>query len=105
MFDSRIWHEINKNLKLILQFKFWWVSFIIYKFCAIYNKFYFHLDLEEENRKLKEARLCKICLDQELGVVMLPCAHLVACITCASSLPDCPLCRQTIKATVRTFLS
>lgn len=62
-------------------------------------------DLEEENRRLKEARLCKICLDQELGVVMLPCAHLVACITCASSLPDCPLCRQTIKATVRTFLS
>ncbi|XP_060853889.1 baculoviral IAP repeat-containing protein 2-like isoform X2 [Rhopalosiphum padi] len=62
-------------------------------------------DLEEENRRLKEARLCKICVDQELGVVMLPCAHLVACITCASSLPDCPLCRQTIKATVRTFLS
>ncbi|XP_050443226.1 baculoviral IAP repeat-containing protein 7-like [Adelges cooleyi] len=62
-------------------------------------------DLEEENRRLKEARLCKICLDRELGVVMLPCAHLVACITCASSLPDCPLCRQTIKATVRTFLS
>lgn len=65
----------------------------------------FNLDLKEENRRLKEARLCKICLDQELGVVMLPCAHLVACITCASSLPDCPLCRQTIKATVRTFLS
>ncbi|XP_050525786.1 putative inhibitor of apoptosis isoform X2 [Daktulosphaira vitifoliae] len=64
-----------------------------------------HSNLEEENRRLKEARLCKICLDQELGVVMLPCAHLVACITCASSLPDCPLCRQTIKATVRTFLS
>ncbi|VVC24368.1 BIR repeat,Zinc finger, RING/FYVE/PHD-type,Zinc finger, RING-type [Cinara cedri] len=62
-------------------------------------------ELEEENRRLKEARLCKICLDQELGVVMLPCAHLVACITCASSLPDCPLCRQTIKATVRTYLS
>lgn len=71
----------------------------------IINLYYFHLDLEEENRRLKEARLCKICLDQELGVVMLPCAHLVACITCASSLPDCPLCRQTIKATVRTFLS
>ncbi|KAE9526263.1 hypothetical protein AGLY_013894 [Aphis glycines] len=62
-------------------------------------------DLEEENRRLREARLCKICVDQELGVVMLPCAHLVACITCASSLLDCPLCRQTIKATVRTFLS
>lgn len=62
-------------------------------------------DLEEENRRLREARLCKICVDQELGVVMLPCAHLVACITCASSLSDCPLCRQTIKATVRTFLS
>lgn len=32
--------------------------------------------LEEENRKLKDARLCKVCLDEEVGVVYLPCGHL-----------------------------
>ncbi|CAD7012398.1 unnamed protein product [Ceratitis capitata] len=34
------------------------------------------LSLEEENRKLKDARLCKVCLDEEVGVVFLPCGHL-----------------------------
>ncbi|XP_014254856.1 baculoviral IAP repeat-containing protein 7-B-like isoform X2 [Cimex lectularius] len=62
------------------------------------------ISLEEENRKLREARLCKICMDIEVGVVFLPCGHLVTCANCAHSLKDCPLCRQLIKATVRTFL-
>lgn len=34
------------------------------------------LSLEEENRKLKDARTCKICMDAEVGVVFLPCGHL-----------------------------
>jgi baculoviral IAP repeat-containing protein 2/3 len=63
------------------------------------------LSLEEEVRRLKEARLCKICMDEEVGVVFLPCGHLVTCVNCAPSLHDCPVCRQLIKATVRTFLS
>lgn len=32
--------------------------------------------VEEENRKLKDARLCKVCMDDEVGVVFLPCGHL-----------------------------
>lgn len=64
-----------------------------------------NLSLEEENRMLKEARMCKICMDAEVGIVFLPCGHLTTCITCATNLQYCPLCRCTIKATVRTFLS
>ncbi|XP_065169883.1 baculoviral IAP repeat-containing protein 7-B-like isoform X2 [Atheta coriaria] len=63
------------------------------------------LSLEEENRLLKEARLCKICMDCEVGIVFLPCGHLATCINCAPNLQDCPVCRSAIKATVRTFLS
>lgn len=63
------------------------------------------LSLEEENRLLKEARLCKICMDNEVGIVFLPCGHLATCVTCAPNLQDCPVCRSSIKATVRTFLS
>ncbi|KAK3931779.1 Baculoviral IAP repeat-containing protein 3 [Frankliniella fusca] len=63
------------------------------------------VSLEEENRRLKEARQCKICMDSEACVVFLPCGHLVTCVNCAPSLSDCPICRQAIKATVRTFLS
>lgn len=61
--------------------------------------------LEEEVRRLREARLCKICMDKEVGVVLLPCGHLVTCVLCASSLPRCPVCRENIKATVKTYLS
>ncbi|CAH0553031.1 unnamed protein product [Brassicogethes aeneus] len=61
--------------------------------------------LEEENRQLKEARLCKICMDIEVGIVFLPCGHLATCVNCAPNLEACPVCRSAIKATVRTFLS
>lgn len=61
--------------------------------------------LQDELRRLREARLCKICMDKEVGVVLLPCGHLVTCVLCAASLPRCPVCRENIKATVRTFLS
>lgn len=64
-----------------------------------------NLSLEEENRLLREARLCKICMDNEIGIVFLPCGHLTTCVNCAPSLKDCPVCRSVIKATVRTFLS
>lgn len=63
------------------------------------------ISLEEENRLLREARLCKICMDAEVGIVFLPCGHLTTCVNCAPNLEDCPLCRCAIKATVRTFLS
>ncbi|XP_022903791.1 death-associated inhibitor of apoptosis 2 [Onthophagus taurus] len=63
------------------------------------------MSLEEENRQLKEARMCKICMDAEVGIVLLPCGHLTSCVQCAPNLKDCPLCRAPIKATVRTFFS
>ncbi|EDW00601.1 GH20962 [Drosophila grimshawi] len=64
-----------------------------------------NLSLEEENRLLKDARLCKVCLDEEVGVVFLPCGHLATCNQCAPSVANCPMCRAPIKGFVRTFLS
>ncbi|XP_011876980.1 PREDICTED: E3 ubiquitin-protein ligase XIAP-like [Vollenhovia emeryi] len=63
------------------------------------------ISLREENRKLKEARLCKVCMDHELAVVFLPCGHLGTCNYCAPALSNCPLCRLRIRAYVRVFLS
>lgn len=37
------------------------------------------LTLEEENRQLKDARLCKVCMDDDVAVVFLPCGHLGNC--------------------------
>lgn len=63
------------------------------------------LSLEEENRQLKEARLCKVCMDSEVSVVFLPCGHLVSCGGCGSALAACPLCRCAVKALVRAYLA
>lgn len=61
--------------------------------------------LEEEIRRLKEARLCKVCLDEEVSIAYIPCGHIVTCVQCAAALEHCPLCRKSIKGTVRIFLS
>lgn len=52
-----------------------------------------------------ERLLCKTCLDQEVAVLFLPCAHLVTCTKCALCVNSCPVCRSAIKATVRVFLA
>lgn len=38
-----------------------------------------NLTLEEENRQLRDARLCKVCMDEDVAVVFLPCGHLGEC--------------------------
>lgn len=53
----------------------------------------------------QDGRLCKICYQREMGVVFLPCGHVVACVYCASALTDCAVCRQRFTATMRLFLS
>lgn len=60
---------------------------------------------EATGRDVDDARLCKICFQEELGVVFLPCGHIVACVKCAPSLDTCAVCRKPFSATVRAFLS
>ena len=43
-------------------------------------------ELVAENSRLREQKTCKVCMDAEVGVVFLPCGHLVVCGNCATSL-------------------
>ncbi len=61
--------------------------------------------LLEENRALKDQRMCKVCMDAEANIVFLPCGHLVCCANCAPALRNCAVCRSLIRGTVRTYLS
>ncbi|CAI9154327.1 unnamed protein product [Rangifer tarandus platyrhynchus] len=61
-------------------------------------------DAEEQLRRLREERTCRVCLDRTVGVVFVPCGHL-ACAECAPSLHQCPICRAPVHSCVRTFLS
>ncbi|VDI82130.1 baculoviral IAP repeat-containing protein 7/8 [Mytilus galloprovincialis] len=60
--------------------------------------------LEEENRNLKDQQTCKICLDEPVAIVFLPCGHMAACINCAPALRRCPICRAFIKGTVKAIM-
>lgn len=65
--------------------------------------------LHQQVEKMREAHLCKICLDADIGVVFLPCGHLICCPKCATEIqnkipPICPVCRRCIGSTIRTYL-
>ncbi|CAC5363206.1 unnamed protein product [Mytilus coruscus] len=60
--------------------------------------------LEEENQNLRDQQTCKICLDEPIAIVFLPCGHLAACVTCAPALRRCPICRTFIKGTVKAIM-
>lgn len=61
--------------------------------------------LRTENSELKERTTCKICCESIVSIVFLPCGHLVCCAQCSPALKDCPVCRSTVKGTVRICLS
>ncbi|NXF06033.1 BIR7B protein, partial [Smithornis capensis] len=74
-------------------------------FFSFFGKDESQLSTEEQLRRLREERMCKVCLDRDVSVVFVPCGHLVACGECALNLRLCPICRAVIQGSVRTFMS
>ncbi|XP_028591253.2 baculoviral IAP repeat-containing protein 7 [Podarcis muralis] len=60
---------------------------------------------EEELRRLREERMCKVCMDKDVSIVLVPCGHLVVCTECAPNLRRCPICRGVIHDSMKAFLS
>lgn len=60
--------------------------------------------LMQENLSLKSATICKVCMDNHINVVLLPCRHLICCDNCSRQVSQCPLCRTDIIGTVQTHL-
>ena len=66
--------------------------------------------LHKQVQKMQDAHRCKICLDAEIGIVFLPCGHLVCCPKCAQEIQSkreslCPICRRHIDSTIRSYLT
>ncbi|PAA64312.1 hypothetical protein BOX15_Mlig019534g1 [Macrostomum lignano] len=53
--------------------------------------------LKEKLQSLEQSRLCRICIDSGIGIVFIPCGHMLACRDCSERLADCPLCRRSIE--------
>lgn len=61
-------------------------------------------DVEEERRHLIEKYQCKICFENDVQIVFLPCRHACCCVQCAFAMNKCPICRKNINGTVRIRL-
>ncbi|KAK7070951.1 hypothetical protein SK128_024227 [Halocaridina rubra] len=62
-------------------------------------------NIAEELERIRESRMCKICMDAEMSVVFLPCTHMAACSSCAVTMATCPICRMDIKYTIKPIFS
>ncbi|KAK7492969.1 hypothetical protein BaRGS_00015699 [Batillaria attramentaria] len=62
-------------------------------------------EVVRENERLRSMKTCKICNTGTVGVIFLPCGHLVACTDCAGRTRNCTRCGQYIRATANVYLS
>ena len=63
--------------------------------------------LQVKNKELEDARLCKVCMEDETCFVFIPCGHICTCENCAvnGDLKYCPICREKIAKRMKTFMS
>lgn len=64
--------------------------------------------LRNSQRGIQRDRECVMCMNEEVSIVFLPCAHQVICIKCNElhlkrGLKDCPSCRTPIQQRVRVY--
>ncbi|XP_053396386.1 baculoviral IAP repeat-containing protein 3-like isoform X2 [Mercenaria mercenaria] len=79
---------------------------MVQKAIDIYTNKYEPLEtLVEENQRLKENQMCKICLDSRADIIFLPCGHMVSCPQCAPALTKCPVCRKTVNGHIKAFFA
>lgn len=64
--------------------------------------------VEEELGEVSDGELCVVCLMRRRRSAFISCGHLVCCQPCALAVereasPKCPVCRQTIRGSVRIY--
>lgn len=62
--------------------------------------------VEKPEEKIKHHNLiCKICLENDLNSVFIPCGHAVACGKCSMSLNNntCPICRKVYLKSIKIY--
>jgi hypothetical protein len=63
------------------------------------------LKLVENELKIREGLVCKICRERQIDVVVRPCGHLFSCRICSATLSKCPICHVHIQEYLRVYFS
>ncbi|KAL1551227.1 hypothetical protein AAHA92_19095 [Salvia divinorum] len=62
-----------------------------------------NISQEEFDRLLNEKILCRVCFDDQINVVLLPCRHYVLCSSCCEKCKRCPICRVYIEERLHVY--
>ncbi|XP_042063722.1 uncharacterized protein LOC121807530 isoform X1 [Salvia splendens] len=62
-----------------------------------------NISQEEFDRLLNEKILCRVCFDEQINVVLLPCRHYALCSTCCEKCKRCPICRVYIDERLHVY--
>ncbi|KAK9277397.1 hypothetical protein L1049_006940 [Liquidambar formosana] len=52
---------------------------------------------QEYERLQNEKVLCRVCFEEQISIVLLPCRHHILCSTCSEKCKRCPICRVSIE--------
>ncbi len=52
----------------------------------------------------EDSKLCVVCMDAALQMVLVPCGHVCVCENCSKQITFCPMCRQPVQQAIRVFL-
>ncbi|XP_041354466.1 putative inhibitor of apoptosis [Gigantopelta aegis] len=63
------------------------------------------INLKREFKRIRECHYCKVCRQNEVAVVFLPCGHMACCIPCTGSVYCCPICNKKIVQTIRVSIA
>lgn len=62
------------------------------------------IPLLQERNALVKSSTCVVCLKRKVGILNLPCRHMVFCRPCAGECTHCMRCEKAIIATVKIYL-
>jgi len=62
-------------------------------------------ELEENFESCCGKDICVICMEAPSNAVFTNCGHMVCCERCAASLPQCPMCRETVQNWIKIYRS
>jgi len=60
---------------------------------------------DSEIQALQNWRTCKVCMQEEVDQVFIPCGHVICCKICITQLQTCPICRKAIDNTLLAYFS
>ncbi|KAM0953052.1 putative transcription factor C2H2 family [Dioscorea sansibarensis] len=66
------------------------------------------INVDDETGDVADGELCVVCLMRRRRSAFVPCGHLVCCPRCAFAIerevsPKCPVCRQSIRTSIRIY--